>query len=67
MNEKTWFFMKNETYTGSSIDLKVPDAGLVEEPTSPENIYLICVEVEYMKALLSPSKHPVLILALSFC
>jgi hypothetical protein len=38
--------MKKETYTGSSIDLKVPDAGLVEAPTSPENIYLIWVDVE---------------------
>jgi hypothetical protein len=38
--------MKKATYTGSSIDLKVPDAGFVDEPTSPQNIYLIWVDVE---------------------
>ena len=61
VNAKTWFFMKNDTYTGCSILLKVP-----EVLHSLANMYLMCVEVEQMKVLFS-SKQPLLTLELSFC
>ena len=45
--------MKNDTYTGCSIDLKVP---VVLQ--SVENMYLMCVEVEYTKVLFSSKMPP---------